>query len=82
VNDCDLSLGWIGTSRIFHRVSPKAASFKRSQQLSFGVFGLRLLVDGDVGVGILPDAEELLVSFATGGSVPGERPGACQADVG
>jgi hypothetical protein len=49
--------------------------------LEFRVFGFGLLEDGDVGVGVFPEAEEILVRGAGFLRVAGKRVGAGQAQA-
>src|SRR5882724_313487 len=46
------------------------------------VLGFGLLQDGDVGVGVFPEREEVLVGGAGFGGVAGEGVGASEAQVG
>jgi len=46
-----------------------------------GVLGLGLLEDGDVGVGIFPEGQEILVSGAALASVPCQAIGAGQTEM-
>ncbi len=36
----------------------------------FGALGFRLLVDGDVRIGVLPEVQKILVGLACGGYIP------------
>jgi len=52
------------------------------QLLQFDVLGLGLLQDGNVGIGVFPEGEKILVrSFRLGG-VTGKRVGPAQLQVG
>src|SRR5580704_16901793 len=50
--------------------------------LQFGVFGFGLEEDGEVGVGVFPEGEEVLVGGAGFGGVVGEDGGTGDAEVG
>ena len=53
-----------------------------AESVEGGVFGFGLFQDGDVGVGVFPESEEILVGFAGGFGVLGEHFGASQLKVG
>src|SRR2546425_13266408 len=50
--------------------------------LQLRVFRFGLLQDGDVGVGVFPEREEVLVGGASLSSVAGERVGTGKAEMG
>src|SRR2546427_4496513 len=50
--------------------------------LQLRVLRFCFLQDGDVGVGVFPEGEEVLVSGAGLGGVTGEGIGACEAEMG
>ena len=49
--------------------------------LELGVLGFGLLVDGDVGVGVFPEREEIFVRSFSPSDVTGKRVGPAQLQV-
>jgi hypothetical protein len=56
--------------------------YRVAKSLEFGVFGFGLGEDGDVGGGVFPDGEEVLVGGAGFGGVAGEGVGAGETELG
>jgi hypothetical protein len=51
------------------------------QLLQLGILRFSLLQDGDIGIGIFPEGEEILVSGACAGGVARKRAGAPQSEM-
>src|SRR4029077_4761171 len=54
----------------------------RRSLLQLGVFGLRFFEDGNIGVGVLPEDEEILVGSLGFGGITGHLIRARQAEMG
>jgi hypothetical protein len=76
------SFGLLRTPQDDHRGDSNKNKIWRLQSLlEFGVFGFGLEEDGDVGVGIFPECEEILIGGAGFSGVVGEDGGAGEAEV-
>src|SRR5271154_243429 len=62
--------------------APGFLFYAASQLLQLGVLRLGFFQDGNVGVGVFPEGEEILVGFSGFRRVACERGGARQAQVG
>ena len=51
------------------------------QLLQLGILRFSLLQDGDIGIGIFPEGEEILISRARSGQVMRKRAGPTQAEM-
>jgi hypothetical protein len=58
------------------RTTNQAQTELSKKSLQLGVFGLGLLEDGDVGVGVFPEPKEILVGGASFGRIALKRVGA------
>ena len=66
---------------ILCRYRGRVNSGVRKKLLKFGVLGLGLLQDGDVGVGVLPKTEKVLIGFPLLGRVAATSEGASPSQM-
>ena len=82
------AVGWLGlrcnhpTPWIRSRSGPPAYRSTMLLLLQLRILGFRLLVDGDVGVGVFPESEEVLVSCTGFGTFARENVGTAQPKFG
>src|SRR5215469_16244222 len=91
-NDYRASLGWHGTySARARRRSPRSAgggvgkkylTTPALSEMQLRVFRLGLLQDGDVGIGVFPEVEEILISSLGFGGIARDGIGAGQLKTG
>jgi hypothetical protein len=82
----EVVIGRVGMAEITSKPAPSESGGCAAQPpvglWEFGVFGFSLEEDGDVGVGVFPGGEEVLIGGAGFGGVVREDSGAGNAEVG